>query len=432
MCYVQDYFEFMKTATTAVQTIDTVKERFDKNGFHALNIKDLWVLEPGEKYYVTPYPSMMVAFTMGKSRFITQGMHIIAAHTDNPAFRIKPAPEVTTEGMITLNVERYGGPIFSTWFDRPLSIAGCIAVKSDSILEPEIIHVDVKRPILTLPNIAIHMNKMVNKGQEIKVQKEMQPLMTNLLEDEVSQGYLVNLIAKECQVKPEDILDVDLYVYCAEEGMLLGAQEEYMSCPRIDDVAMVYATMEALCESEHNEGINMAVFFDHEEIGSGTKEGADSALLSTVFERIRMGMNRTPEQFTRQMMDSFILSADGAHGLHPNYQEKNDITSKPIINGGITVKVSGNKSYASDIQSIAAFQQLCHCAGVSYQKYINHSDEAGGKTLGPILTKYLPVPTVDIGVPMLAMHSTRELMGKQDFLDAITVFKHFYKVHDEM
>ncbi len=427
---IQDYFEFMKSATTAVQSIDTVKQRFNAKGFTEIKLEDLWMLEPGKKYYVSPYPSMMIAFTMGKARFITKGFNIIAAHTDNPALRIKPEPEVVEEGMLTLNVEKYGGPILNTWFDRPLSIAGRVAVKSEEILKPNILHVDLKRPIMTLPNIAIHMNKTVNKGQEIKIQKEMQPLLTNLVEEQVGKDYLLNIIADELNIHPSEILDMDLFVYCAEEGIVVGANEEYISCPRIDDLAMVYAAMEALIESDHHEGINMAVFFDHEEIGSMTKQGADSMLLATVIERIRMGMNRTQEQFSRQTMESFVISADGAHGLHPNYKEKNDITNKPIINGGIAIKISGNKSYASDVESIAAFQQLCDYAGVKYQKFINHSDEAGGKTLGPLLTQYMPVHVVDVGVPMLAMHSTRELMGREDFLDTLEIFKSFYKMHD--
>jgi aspartyl aminopeptidase len=430
MDIMQDYFNFMKTATTAVQTIDTVEQRLIKNDFEEINLEDLWMLEPGGKYYVSPYPSMMIAFTMGKSRFITKGFNIIVAHTDNPALRIKPVPEIVEEGMLTLNVEKYGGPILNTWFDRPLSIAGRIAVKSDQILKPNILHVDLQRPILTLPNIAIHMNKGVNQGQEIKVQKEMKPLIANLIEDQVGKDYLLNLVADELDINPSNILDMDLYVYCAEEGLLVGANEEYISCPRIDDLAMVYAAMESLLESDHNEGINMAVFFDNEEIGSMTKQGADSILLATVLDRIRMGMNRTQEQFSRQTMESFIISADGAHGLHPNYKEKNDLTSKPVINEGIAIKISGNKSYASEVESIGAFQQLCEHAGIKYQKFINHSDEAGGKTLGPILTQYMPVHVVDVGVPMLAMHSTRELMGKQDFLDTLEIFKNFYRIHE--
>ena len=429
MDQLQDYFEFMRSATTAVQTIDTVEKKLLDQEFKQIKLEDLWILEPGEKYYVSPYPSMMIAFTMGKSKFITKGLHIIVAHTDNPALRIKPNPEVVEEGMVTLNVEKYGAPILNTWFDRPLSIAGRIAVKSDTILKPKILHVDLKRPILTLPNIAKHMNKNVNQGKEIKVQKEMKPLMANLLEEQGGKDYLLNLIAEELDILTSDILDMDLYVYCAEEGLLVGANEEYISCPRIDDLAMVYAATEALICSDHEEGINMAVFFDNEEIGSMTKQGADSMLLATVIDRIRMGMNRTQEQFFRQTMESFIISADGAHGLHPNYKEKNDLTNKPIINEGIVIKTSGNKSYASEVESIAAFQQLCEQGGIKYQKFINHSDEIGGKTLGPILTQYMPVHVVDVGVPMLAMHSTRELMGKQDFLDSIEVFKNFYKIH---
>jgi len=428
MDYINDYFEFMKKATTAVQSVDAVKTRLNDNGFIQLDLDELWTLKPAGSYYVSTYPSMLVAFTLGSLPFLTKGFKMIAAHTDNPGFRIKPNPEVNTEGMITLNVEKYGGPILNTWFDRPLSIAGRIAIKSNNILKPEVKHIDFKRPILTIPNLAIHMNREVNKGVEIKIQKEMQPLIAQLIEDEIKDSYLLDLIATEANVKASDILDVDLLVYCLEEGMLVGAKEEFMSCPRIDDLSMVYAAMEALVSSEHKDGINMGVFLDNEEIGSMTKQGADSMIVSNIVERIRLGLIRTEGEFNRQLTDSFVISADGAHALHPNYAEKNDITNKPVMNKGITIKISGNRSYASEVETIGAFQQLCEKAGVAYQKFVNHSDELGGKTLGPLISKYIPINVVDIGAPMLAMHSTRELMGKQDFLDSITIFKTFYSL----
>ncbi|SFM71213.1 aspartyl aminopeptidase [Methanolobus profundi] len=430
MDHISDFFGFMKKATTAVQTVDTIKERLDGEGFMELDLNEPWTLDLSGKYYLAPFPSMLVAFTIGSSKDQTQKLKIIAAHTDNPGFRIKPCPEVDSEGMLTLNVERYGGPILNTWFDRPLSIAGRIAVRSDEVLKPKVIHLDLQRPILIIPNLAIHMNNEVNKGVEIKVQKEMQPLLTQLIEDEVKDDHLLNLIAKEAGVDREDILDMDLNVYCSEEGILVGAKEEFISCPRIDDLSMVYAAMEALVGSKSEEGINMIAFMDNEEIGSMTRQGADSVTLSTILKKIRMGMVATKELPSGQMTDCFVISADGAHGLHPNYAEKNDITNKPIMNKGMTIKISGNRSYASEVETIAAFQQLCDRTGVKYQKFVNHSDQRGGTTLGPLLSKYIPVRVVDVGVPMLAMHSTRELMGKQDFLDSIEIFRTFFQLEE--
>ncbi len=432
MNYVEDYFDFMKTATTAVQSIDTVKKRLEKAGFESLSMGDLWTLEPGGCYLVSPYPSMTVAFTMGKSGHITKGFHVVTAHTDNPALHIKPEAEVVTDGMMTLNVEKYGGPILNSWFDRPLSIAGRVAVRSENIMKPVIHHVDLKKPILTLPSLAIHMNREVNKGVEIKIQKDMQPLIADQFEEAVKskKDYLVGLIAKEIGVEVLEILDMDLYVYCAEEGYLVGEEEAFMSCPRIDDLSMVYAALTALIEKkDHQDGINMALFFDNEEIGSATRQGADSSLIQVIMERIRMGMNRTEEQFIRQWMDSFVISADGAHALHPNYTEKNDPTNRPVMNNGITIKLSASKAYASEVDTTSVVQQLCDEAKIPYQKFVNHSDQLGGKTLGPILNRYFPVPTVDLGVPMLAMHSTRELMGKQDFLDSVALFQTFYSTN---
>jgi len=424
-----NFFEFIKKATAPVQTVDAIKERLDAEGFIELNMDKPWKLKASGKYYLSPYPSMLVGFTVGADSYLKKGVKMIAAHTDNPGFRIKPDPEVDREGMLTLNVERYGGPILSTWFDRPLSIAGRIAVKSDEVLRPKLIHLDFQRPILIIPNLAIHMNRDINKGMEIKVQKEMQPLMTLLMEEEIKDGYLLNLVAKEAGVSPGDILDMDLNVYCCEEGILVGSKEEFISCPRIDDLSMVYAALEALIGSEHKDGINMVAFMDNEEIGSMTRQGADSILLSTILDRIHKGI-KGDEQVTLQETDFFVISADGAHGFHPNYSEKTDITSKPVMNKGVAIKISGNRSYASEVETIAAFQQLCEKAGVEYQKFVNHSDEPGGKTLGPLLSKYLPVHVVDVGVPMLAMHSTRELMGKQDFLDSIEVFRTFFRLEE--
>ena len=426
--YINDFFGFIKKATTPVQTVDTIREDLDVEGFIELNMNEPWTLNASGKYYLTPYPSMLVAFTTGSDEYLTTGVKMIAAHTDSPGFRIKPNPEMNSEGMLTLNVESYGGPILNTWFDRPLSIAGRIAVKSDEVLKPKVIHLDFQKPMLIIPNLSIHMNREVNKGVEIKVQKEMQPLLTQLLEDEVRDNYLLDLVAEEVGVEPDDILDMDLNIYCSEEGMLVGAKEEIISCPRIDDLSMAYASMKALVEANHEEGINMVALMDNEEIGSMTKQGADSMILSTILQRIRMGIARTEEQFTRQMMDSFVISADGAHAFHPNYGEKNDITNKPLMNKGMNIKISGNRSYASEVETIAAFQQLCDKAGVTYQKFVNHSDQPGGKTLGPLLSKYIPIHVVDVGVPMLAMHSSRELMGKQDFLDSIEIFRTFFQL----
>ncbi|MDP2215873.1 MAG: M18 family aminopeptidase [Methanolobus sp.] len=428
--YTSDFFGFMKKATTSVQTVDSIRERLEAEGFMELEMNDPWTLNASGKYYLAPYPSMLVGFTIGSGQFPAKGVKMIAAHTDNPGFRIKPNPEVSSEGMLTLNVERYGGPILNTWFDRPLSIAGRIAVKSDEVLKPKVIHLDFQRPLLIIPNLAIHMNRDVNKGVEIKVQKEMQPLLTQLIEDEIRDNYLLDLVAEEAGVNSEDILDMDLSVYCCEEGMLVGSKKEFISCPRIDDLSMVYAAMEALVESKHKDGINMVAFMDNEEIGSMTRQGADSMMLSNILERIRMGTLGKEQQPNHQAMNFFVISADCAHGLHPNYGEKSDITNKPVMNKGMAIKSSCNRSYASEVETIAAFQQLCERAGVKYQKFVNHSDQPGGTTLGPLLSKYVPVHVVDAGVPMLAMHSARELMGKQDFLDSLDIFRTFFQLEE--
>lgn len=430
MDYISDFFGFMKRATAPVQTVDAIKERLDAAGFKELNLNESWSLNASGKYYLSPYPSMLVGFTAQGGQSLKKSIRMIAAHTDNPGFRIKPHPELSTEGMLTLNVERYGGPILNTWFDRPLSIAGRIAVRSDEVLRPEIIHLDFQKPLLIIPNLAIHMNREVNKGVEIKVQKEMQPLMTRLIENEIKDNYLLDMVARQAGVNAEYILDMDLDVYCCEEAVLTGAREEFISCPRIDDLSMVYAAMMAFVESEHRGGINVVAFMDNEEIGSMTRQGADSMILSLIMEKIQKAADGMQQQLNSRVTDCFVISADCAHALHPNYSEKSDITSKPLMNKGIVIKINGNRSYASEVETIAAFQQLCDRAGVKYQKFVNHSDQPGGTTLGPVLSRYMPVYVVDVGAPMLAMHSARELMGRQDFLDSIEVFRTFFQLEE--
>lgn len=421
----QDFFEYMQQATVAVCTVSATKNRLQKAGFSELSVAENWQLKAGKGYYTQTSPSMLLAFRTAASGDY-DALRMIGAHTDNPALKLKPAPEMDNDGYRRLNIEVYGGPIFYSWFDRPLSIAGTVALRSNQPLLPEIKIVDLQKPVVTLPSLAIHMNREVNKGVAIKPQKEMLPLIATVKEKMEKENYLLNLLARELAVKPADILDFDLFVYCAETGSLVGAEEEFISCPRIDDTAMVYAAMQALIAGVPQTGVSAALFVDHEEIGSLSRQGADSMNFNLLLEKLRQGLDIEETAWTNCLLRSFFISADGAHACHPAYPEKCDPTNRPKINGGLVIKQSGNKAYASEAFSTAAWQQVCERAKVPYQKFVNHADVPGGKTIGSLISRYLPIPIVDTGLAMLAMHSARELAGWQDMEDMIRAMTAFY------
>lgn len=423
----QDFFEYMQKATVAVCTVRETKSRLRQAGFEELSPAGKWQLQAGQGYYTQTSPSMLLAFqTAANGNY--EELRIIGAHTDNPALKLKPAPEVDNDGYRRLNMEIYGGPIFHTWFDRPLSIAGTVALRSDRPLAPELRIVDLQKPVATIPSLAIHMNRDVNKGVEIKAQKEMLPLIATLKEKMEKENYLLRLLAAELGVEPAAILDFDLFVYCAEAGSLVGAEEEFISCPRIDDTAMVYAAMQALIAGKPQTGVNAALFVDHEEIGSLSRQGADSMNFNLLLEKLRQGLSIEAAAWTDTLLRSFFISADGAHACHPAYPEKCDPTNRPKVNRGIVIKQSGNKAYASEAFSTAAWQQVCEQAQVPYQKFVNHADIPGGKTIGSLISRYLPIPIVDTGLAMLAMHSARELAGWRDMEDMIRAMTAFYSL----
>lgn len=424
---MKHFFDYMKEATVAVCTVEATKKRLREASFEELNFNGNWQIEAGKGYFVQSSPSMLMAFKTAKEGKADK-LKMIGAHTDNPALKIKPMPEVNSDGYRRLNIEIYGGPIFNTWFDRPLSIAGSVALRSENVLKPEIRILDFKKPVLTLPNLAIHMNREVNKGVEIKAQKEMLPFIATFREEMEKENYLLGLLAKELSVHPEDILDYDLFVYCFEEGQLVGVEEEFISCPRIDDTAMVYTAMQAMIAAEPKSGVNVALFVDHEEIGSLSRQGANSMILNLCMEKLRVALNMESMEWNDCLQDSFFISADGAHAVHPAYPEKCDPTNRPKVNEGIVIKISGNKAYATESFSAGVLQQICDKAGVKYQKFVNHADIRGGTTIGSIVSSYLPIPIVDMGLAMLAMHSAREFAGKQDMEDMIKVMTTFYQL----
>jgi aspartyl aminopeptidase len=419
--------QFLKKATTSIQTVQVVEQLLEQDGFSQLFLENSWHFTKEGKYYVKPYESLLIAFTVPDIMAMPDRFKIITNHVDSPAFKIKPNPEIVSDGYLKLNTEVYGSPILNTWLDRPLSIAGKVALKSADIFKPRFKYIDFAEPILTIPNVAIHLNSEMNNGVKFDRQNDLQPLIGTISNQLEKEEFLIKEMAKRLDIEKEEILDFDLFVYVVEEAMAIGIHKEFLSGPRLDNLTMVYTSIQSLIKTESSGSINMVACFDNEEVGSESKQGARSSLLSMITERIFMAYEKEKEQYYRALPNSFIISSDGVHGTHPNQKSKNDPTNTPVLNGGVAIKLNGNKRYATDCESSAVLQQLCQPIGVNLQKYVNHSEIRGGTTVGPITETVLPIRTVDMGLPMLAMHSARELVGVKDLQDCEKIFSAFFK-----
>lgn len=427
--YANELIDFLYNSPTGFHAVSEVEKILLEKGFAQLKEEDKWDLKSGGKYYSIKNNSAITAFVVGGKNPNESGFRIIGAHTDSPCFRIKPNPEIISENSyIKLNTEVYGGPILNTWFDRPLSIAGRVAVKSEDPFTPELKLLNIKKSILVIPNLAIHMNRTVNTGIEVNKQVDTLPVIGIINEGFQKENYLLKIISKELNINIDEILDFDLFVYENAKGELIGYNEEFISAGRIDDLSMVHAGITALLQAKENNCTNVMVCFDNEEVGSSTKQGADSNLLSNILERIVLSYNGNREDFFRALAKSFIISADGAHAVHPNKGEKSDPINRPKINGGPVIKISANQRYTSDSESIAVFKSICDLAKVPYQTFVNHSNEVGGSTIGPISSTHLAIRSIDIGAPMLAMHSIRELCGVDDHYYMNQIFTKFYEI----
>lgn len=426
--FAKELLDFIYESPTAFHAVDSIKKILDRQGFMELKEENRWKIEKGERFYMIKNHSALTAFVVGNGKVEEEGFRIIGAHTDSPTFRIKPAAEMTAENhYVKLNTETYGGPILSTWLDRPLSVAGRVAIKSDDLFSPIIKLVNIRKPIMIIPSLAIHMNRDVNLGVELNKQKDMLPLMALINEKLEKDNYLLNAIAKEVDVKPSDIIDFDLFLYEFEKGTIMGLNDEFISSPRLDDLAMVHAGITAIAKLSDSDSTNVMVCFDNEEVGSTTKQGADSQLLSNILERIVLSMEGNREDFFRAISKSFMISADLAHAVHPNVGEKHDPQNRPLINKGPAIKVSANMKYTTDCNSSSIYAQICSNANIPYQWFVNRSDEKGGSTIGPISSSHLDIRCVDIGTPILAMHSARELGGVLDHTYVTKSFEKFYE-----
>lgn len=427
--FAKSLMNFIEDSPSSFHATKKVEEILCERGFKEIKLEETWSLEREGKYYIVKNKSAIIAFVIGKGEIQEDGFKLIGAHTDAPTFRIKPNSEMIVEDKyLKLNTEVYGGPILNTWFDRPLSLAGRVTIKTGNPLKPEELLVDMKKPLMIIPNLAIHMNRKVNEGIKINPQTDTLPLVSIIDGKFEKDGFLLRLIAEELDIKIENILDFELFLYSREKGSLVGFNEEFISIGRLDDLAMVHAGLYGFVDSQVSKGTNVLVCFDNEEVGSTTKQGAASPMLRTVLERITIALGKDKEDYYRALSQSFLISADMAHALHPNYTDKQDPTNRPVINGGVAIKTSANQSYTTDSLSSAIYEGICKSIRVPVQKFVNRSDERGGSTIGPISSTQLDIPSVDIGNPILAMHSIRELGGVLDHHYAYRSFKEFYSL----
>ena len=399
--------DFIKKSPTAFQAVDEMQKRLQANGFESLSEKKHWKLVPGGKYLVTRNHSALIAFCIPKED--AWAFHIMASHSDSPSFKIKENPEIKVDSSyVKLNVEKYGGMLMAPWFDRPLSAAGRVIVRGNDGLEEKL--VNIERDLVMIPNLAIHMNREANNGVSYNPQKDMLPLFAAENMDQT----LFEVIAKEAGIEKEDIISHDLFLYNRMPGTIWGADHEFVSSARLDDLQCAFASMEGLLRAENRTSIAVHCVLDNEEVGSGTRQGAASTFLKDTLLRINMGLGRTYEEYLMTLAGSFMVSADNAHALHPNYADKTDPTNHPVLNKGIVIKFNANQKYCTDAVSAAEFKELCAKADVPYQTFVNRSDIAGGSTLGNISNTQVPMNTVDIGLPQLAMHSPYETAGVKD------------------
>lgn len=413
---IHQLFDFIQCSPTASHTAATVRAMLVQAGFTQLLESQPWDLQPGGRYYTTRGMSSLIAFQVPKADF--HGFSVVAPHGDSPCFKVKESPELRVDGQYTkLNTEVYGGMQLALWTDRPLSVAGRLAVRTETGVKGVLC--DIRRDLLLIPGVAIHMNRGVNEGVKLDPQKDTLPLLGG------SQADLKKLVAENAGVAPEDILSWDLYLYSRAQGTVFGAEKEFLAAPRLDDLECVFAAAKAFLAGENRENVTVFSLFDNEETGSLTRQGADSPFLSEVLERISLSCGKSREEHLRAIASGFMLSADNAHAVHPDSPEKSDPTNRCYLNGGVVVKHSPR--YASDALTAGLFQRICQKAGVPVQVYYNNSKIPGGGTLGNLSGSHVALPTVDIGLAQLSMHSPYETAGAKDLDYMVWAMQAFYE-----
>lgn len=422
---LEEFREFVDKGVSPFHVVNEVKEMLIEEGFSRLEMTKDFDIKKGGKYFIDVYDSSLIAFTVGDN-FQNKGIRISSSHTDFPCFKIKPNMIIKSEvcdglSYIKLNTEVYGGPILNTWLDRPLAIAGRVVLKGEDAFSGKSVFINSKENLLTIPNLAIHMNREVNKGVELNKQKDMLPIigLNNMFEGDINtQEDILGMIFKEefenQGINKEDILDYELYIYSSEKGCKIGLNEEMFQAPRLDNLSSVYAQTKAISRRLRNDGINVAMFFDNEEIGSKTKQGAASNIMLLLLEKIYNAMGYDRQTLLDDLLKGTMISCDVAHAVHPNSPEKSDPTNKIMLGNGIVIKLSASQSYSNDAIGTSIIKYICKENEVPCQVFVNKSDMVGGQTLGAISSTIIPIRTMDIGIPLLAMHSAKELIGIKD------------------
>lgn len=417
--HVQELFDFIQQSPSCFHVIENVKKQLTEQGFEELCENKNWQIKEGGKYFVTRNLSSVIAFKVPTKNF--KSFHIVASHSDSPTFKIKDHPEQMVKGKyVQLNTERYGGMIYSTWFDRPLSIAGRALVKTETGVATKLLNID--RDLLVIPNLAVHMDRTVNDGMKYNPQVNLLPLYG----DAASKDTFNKLVAEACGTAEENIISTDLFLYNRTAPTVWGAHNEYMSCAKLDDLECAFSSLKAFLKGENSQSVSVCAIFDNEEVGSSTKQGANSTFMYDVLHRINENLGRTEEQYHTAVASSFMLSADNAHALHPNHPAISDPTNPVYLNEGIVIKHNANQKYTTDAVSSAIFQKMCEEKNVPYQHFVNRSDVAGGSTLGNIANTHVSLNTVDIGMAQLAMHSSYETAGVLDLDYMIAGMEAFY------
>ena len=423
---------FLDASPVNFLAVKNIADMLEAGGFRRLNpALPIGTVNVGDRFFVTKNDSSIFAFRIGAKPLADVGFHMICAHADSPTFRIKPNAEMLCEGgLVKLNTEVYGGPIMSTWFDRPLTLAGRVIVRSHDVMQPQTMLLHIKRPLLQISNLAIHFNRQVNDGVKLSKQKDVLPLLGQINSQLEAGNLLMNVIVEELNkqrpIQQEDILDFDLYLADTTPACTFGAHNEFISAGRLDDLSMCFAGLEAMLAAHDTDTTQVLAIFDNEETGSQTKQGAGSPFLSYMLKRIALAQSHTEEAYYQAVERAFMISADNAHAWHPNYAEKYDPTNHPMLGGGPVIKFNAAQKYASDAASAAVFAGLCAKAGVPCQRFVNHSDVAGGSTLGNILASSIPLRGVDMGNAILAMHSCRETGSVRDHEYCVKVFTEFF------
>lgn len=425
--FALDMMKFIDESPSVYHVVENAKALLEKNGFKELDICSKWNIELGKKYYVKKTNSTILAFTTPNKLDVKKGIKIFASHTDSPSIRIKPKSEVVTNNMLRLNTEVYGGTILSTWFDRPLSIAGRLLTRSQDAFKPKVSYINLSDIVVVIPNLAIHQNRDVNNGHKIDKQKELLPIISLVNDTLEADNYLLKTISKKLNVDIEDILDFDLMLYPLDKGRLMGVNEDMLTSTKLDNLLSVYTGLMGIIESNNDsEKINVFVGFDNEEIGSSTKQGADSNYLAHILERIVYSLGYNRLDYLEMLASSFMLSADSGHVAHPSFMEKFDITNQCTMNNGVSIKLSVNQRYTSDGYSMAVLKEIVRDKDIKLQVFVNNSNEIGGTTIGPLSASHLDIEAVDLGVPILSMHSIREMCGTYDVFYLKEIAKEYF------